>query len=215
MPETPDASPLLTDRFTRAVDYAREIHVGTRKGSPVPYIAHLLGVVSLVLGERGRVPFPVTEDMAIAALLHDAVEDEGGMPRLRDIEKRFGPEVAKMVEGCTDSFEQDPSKKQPWEERKGSYIERLQSELPSTLLVSVADKLYNTRAILEDYRELGPKVWERFKRGREQQLWYLDELLKLYAKKCGSWRIVSELKRTVDELVQISGRDNRKQLAGR
>jgi len=208
MPETPDASPPLTGRFTRAVDYAREIHVGTRKGTRVPYIAHLLGVVSLVLGESGHVPFPVTEDVAIAALLHDAVEDEGGIPRLRDIEKKFGPDVAKMVEGCTDSFEEEAGNKKPWEERKSSYIERLQSELPSTLLVSVADKLYNARAILEDYRELGPKVWERFKRGREQQLWYFDELLKVYGQKCESWRIVSELERTVGELIQISARES-------
>jgi (p)ppGpp synthase/HD superfamily hydrolase len=77
----------LTPRFTQAVDYARQVHVSLRKGTQVPYMAHLLGVASLVLGETGHVPFPVTEDMAIAALLHDAVEDEGGLPRLRDILK--------------------------------------------------------------------------------------------------------------------------------
>src|SRR2546430_16974362 len=89
---------------------------------------HLLGVTSLVLGESGHVPFPVTEDIAIAALLHDAVEDEGGLPRLRDIETNFGKEVAKIVEGCTDSFEEDANKKQEWEVRKTSYIERLRYE---------------------------------------------------------------------------------------
>src|SRR5438105_8961274 len=135
-------------------------------------MAHLLGVASLVLGESGHVAFEVTEDIAIAALLHDAVEDEGGLPRLRDIEKEFGSKVARIVEGCTDSFEEDANKKKLWEERKSSYIARLENEPPDTLLVSVADKLYNSRAILEDYREIGPKVWERFKRGREQQLWY-------------------------------------------
>src|ERR1700739_4431392 len=99
MREPLHVSALLTDRFTDAINYAREIHVGTRKGTGVPYMAHLLGVASLVLGESDHVPFPVTEDIAIAALLHDAVEDEGGIPRLRDIEKKFGPDVAKMVEG--------------------------------------------------------------------------------------------------------------------
>jgi (p)ppGpp synthase/HD superfamily hydrolase len=89
----------------------------------------------------------VTEDMAIAALLHDAVEDEGGLPRLRDIEAKFGNKVAKIVEGCTDSFVEYPDKKQEWEERKSSYIERLWNEPPETLLVSVADKLYNARAM--------------------------------------------------------------------
>ncbi len=115
----------LTPRFTLAVDYARQVHVSLRKGTQVPYMAHLLGVASLVLGETGHVPFPVTEDMAIAALLHDAVEDEGGLPRLRDIEAKFGNNVAKIVEGCTDSFVEYPDKKQEWEERKSSYTERL------------------------------------------------------------------------------------------
>jgi (p)ppGpp synthase/HD superfamily hydrolase len=98
----------LTPRFTEAVAYARQVHVGVRKGTQVPYMAHLLGVASLVLGETGHVfPIAVTEDMVIAALLHDAVEDEGGLPRLRDIEAQFGEEVARIVEGCTDSFVQD------------------------------------------------------------------------------------------------------------
>jgi (p)ppGpp synthase/HD superfamily hydrolase len=104
----------LTARFTRAVDYARQVHVSYRKGTRVPYMAHLLGVASLVMGESGHVDFPVTEDMVIAALLHDAVEDEGGLPRLRDIEANFGREVAKIVEGCTDSFEEDSNKKLEW-----------------------------------------------------------------------------------------------------
>ncbi len=98
-----------------------------------------------MIGETGQVSFPVTEDMAIAALLHDAVEDEGGLPRLRDIEAKFGKEVAKIVEGCTDSFEEDSTKKQEWKPRKTSYIKRLLKEPPSTLLVSAADKLYNAR----------------------------------------------------------------------
>ncbi len=197
----------LTDRFTVAVDYARQIHSGFRKGTEVPYMAHLLGVASLVLGECGQVPFPVTEDMTIAALLHDAVEDEGGMPRLRDIEMKFGPEVARVVEGCTDSFDEDGSNKRPWEERKSSYIARLRNEPPPTLLVSLADKLYNATAILEDYRTLGPKVWGRFKRGREQQLWYFNELLRVYDEKCEDWRIVGKLRRAVTELTEISARE--------
>jgi (p)ppGpp synthase/HD superfamily hydrolase len=168
-------------------------------------MAHLLGVASLVLGESGHVsPLVVTEDMVIAALLHDAVEDEGGLPRLRDIEAKFGKEVARIVEGCTDSFEQDANKKQEWEVRKSSYIERLWNEPPVTLLVSVADKLYNARAILEDYRQIGSEVWSRFKRGRKQQLWYFDELIKVYEERCPNWRIVRELQRTVAELAQIS-----------
>jgi len=194
----------LTPRFSRAVDYARQIHVGYRKGSTVPYMAHLLGVASLVMGESGHVPFPVTEEMVIAALLHDAVEDEGGLPRLRDIEQNFGPDVARIVKGCTDSFEVDSNQKQSWETRKRSYIERLPKESQDTLLVSAADKLYNARSLLEDYRNMGGEVWKRFKRGRREQLWYFDELLKVYEEKCPNWRLVGELKRVVRELTQLS-----------
>jgi (p)ppGpp synthase/HD superfamily hydrolase len=145
----------------------------------------------------------------IAALLHDAVEDEGGRPRLRDIESKFGEKVGRIVEGCTDTFEEDANRKQEWEERKSSYIERLRTEPPETLLVSAADKLYNARAILEDYRELGEGVWERFKRGRKEQIWYFDGLIMVYEEKCSNWRIVEELKRTVQDLAQLSAEDRR------
>lgn len=194
----------LTERFTRAVDYARTIHVGTRKKSAVPYMAHLLGVASLVMGENGHLPFAVSEDMAIGALLHDAVEDAGGMPRLRDIEANFGSEVARIVEGCSDSFEEDSSRKKSWEERKQGYIERLPTEPADTLLVSAADKLYNVRAIVEDFRVEGEKVWERFNRGPEQQSWYYSELLKVFQARCPEWRVVAELGRAVAELRKIA-----------
>jgi (p)ppGpp synthase/HD superfamily hydrolase len=102
-----------------------------------------------------------------------------------------------------------PDKKQEWEERKSSYIERLWNEPPETLLVSVADKLYNARSILKEYRQVGSEVWTRFKRGRKQQLWYFDELIKVYEKRCSTWQIVEELKRTVEELSQISAAERR------
>jgi (p)ppGpp synthase/HD superfamily hydrolase len=195
----------LTTRFSLAVDYARQIHVGYRKGTTVPYMAHLLGVASLVMGESGQVPFPVTEDMVIAALLHDAVEDEGGLPRLHHIEQNFGQEVARIVEGCTDSFEEDSSKKQDWVTRKRSYIERLWKQPQDTVLVSTADKLYNARAMLEDYRSVGVEVWKRFQRGRSEQLWYFNELLKVYDEKCSHWRIVEQLRQAISELIRVSG----------
>jgi (p)ppGpp synthase/HD superfamily hydrolase len=206
----PNAPLRLTARFTQAVEYAREIHTATRKGTRVPYMAHLLGVASLVMGETGHVPFEVSEDMVIAALLHDAVEDTGGLPRLHDIAARFGEEVATIVKGCTDSFEADIEKKQQWEARKASYIQRLRGdrgESAGTFLVSAADKLYNARAILEDHRVDGSEVWKRFKRGRNQQLWYFNELLKIYEQRCPGWRIVDELKRDVRALEAESASD--------
>jgi (p)ppGpp synthase/HD superfamily hydrolase len=202
--QEPSATLHLTSRFTSAVDYARQVHVGRRKGTEMPYMAHLLGVASLVMGEVGHVPFPVTEDMVIAALLHDAVEDEGGWPRLHDIEANFGKEVARIVEGCSDSFEEDSNKKKEWEQRKKDYIERLKTEPEGTLLVSAADKLYNIRAMVEDYRSDGTKVWERFNRGPQQQLWYYSELLKVFQKRCPDWRIVNEIAQAVAELAQVA-----------
>jgi (p)ppGpp synthase/HD superfamily hydrolase len=166
-------------------------------------MAHLLGVASLVMGETGHAGFPVTEDMVIAALLHDAAEDHGGLQRLLDIEENFGPNVARMVEGLSDSLSEDSSNKQAWSERKQTYIERLREEPADVRLISAADKLYNARAILEDYREIGPLVWERFKRGRSEQIWYFDELLAVY-KSTGTSRLVEELQSVVDDLRQIS-----------
>ena len=190
----------LTSRFTRAVDYARILHVGTRKSTEVPYMAHLLGVASLVMGEAGQVPFPITEDIVIAALMHDAVEDAGGMPRLHDIEENFGPEVARIVEGCSDSFAEDSGKKKDWKVRKESYIARLDTEPQDTLLVSAVDKLYNVRAIVEDHRSHGAEVWARFKRGPKEQLWYYRTILTVFQQRCPEWRIVAELGRAVAKI---------------
>jgi len=189
---------VLTERFTEAVEYARQLHTEYRKGTGIPYMAHLIGVAALVMGEAdGRVP--VTEDMVIAALLHDAVEDHGGMPRLREIEGRFGADVSRMVAALSDTFAEDHDKKEPYEERKSAYIERLRHEPDDVLLISAADKLYNAKAILDDFKEIGPAVFDRFKRGAPQQLWYFDELLKVFRAHPPN-RIVNDLERVVQEL---------------
>jgi (p)ppGpp synthase/HD superfamily hydrolase len=193
----------LTDRFSRAIDYARHLHIERRKATRIPYMAHLLGVASLVMGEAGQVPFPVTEDMVVAALLHDAAEDHGGQTRIADIRSNFGPEVARMVEGLSDTFAEDPCEKEDWDNRKKAYLERLPQESPETQLISAADKLYNARTILDEYRAIGPKVWDRFHRSRDLQLWYFNELLKVF-KSAGTNRIVEELDRVVADLASIS-----------
>ena len=162
-------------------------------------MAHLLGVASLVMGENGHAPIPVTEDMVIAAILHDAVEDHGGMPRLHDIEHNFGAEVARLVKGLTDSFAEDPSEKVPWEERKRAYVERLGREPLDVQLISAADKLYNARTILSDYRDIGNRVFDRFKRGSGKQLWYFRELLRVFREHPAN-RIVDEFERVVAKL---------------
>jgi (p)ppGpp synthase/HD superfamily hydrolase len=195
---------LLSGRFTSAVDYARVLHIERRKGTAIPYMAHLLGVASLVMGEAGQVPFAVTEEMVIAAVLHDAAEDHGGEARLKDIEHNFGAKVARMVEGLSDSLAEDADNKQPWLERKQAYVERLRGEEADVKLISAADKLYNARAILADYRVIGPEIWKRFKRGRGDQIKYFDELLKVY-KSAGTIRIVEEFGRVVEELRKLTG----------
>jgi GTP pyrophosphokinase len=152
----------------RAFVVASEKHKGqTRKASSIPYIAHLMGVASLVLEGGGD------EDLAIAALLHDVVEDCGGAPMLKEVRRRFGGRVAKVVDGCTDA---DTYPTPPWRERKEKYIARLRNEDKDTRLVSAADKLNNVRSIISDYRSVGESVWSRFKGGREGTLWYYRTL---------------------------------------
>ncbi len=159
----------LGPRFLRAFVFAAEKHAGqTRKASTIPYIAHLMGVASLVLEFGGD------EDMANAALLHDVVEDCGGKPILKEVRRRFGSRVAKIVEGCTDS---DTDPKPPWRERKETYIRYLKTADAETRLVSAADKLNNVRSILSDRREVGESVWSRFQGGRDGTLWYYRALL--------------------------------------
>ena len=155
-------------RFLRAFQFAADKHAGqTRKASAIPYLAHLMGVASLVLEAGGD------EDLAIAALLHDVVEDCGGAPMLKEIRRRFGARVAKVVDGCTDA---DTDPKPPWRQRKENYIRHLRKADADTRLVSAADKLNNVRSILADYREIGETVWSRFKGGRDGTLWYYRTL---------------------------------------
>lgn len=196
----------LTSRFTAAIDYARHLHIETRKGSGIPYMAHLLGVASLVMGENGHAPIPVTEDMAIAALLHDTVEDHGGLPRLLDVKHNFGANVARMVEGLSDTLVENAEQKEPWEKRKSDYIERLKNEELDTQLISAADKLYNARTIVADYRDIGARVFDRFKRGAKEQLWYQHGLLKVFRSHPTN-RIVDEFERVVGELEKLTAAD--------
>lgn len=210
--ESKDEALHLTGKFAAAIEYARHLHIERRKGTDIPYMAHLLGVASLVMGESGHASVPVTEDMVVAALLHDTVEDHGGTLREKDVEANFGANVARMVHGLSDSFAEDSEQKDSWEDRKKSYIRRLKREPADVQLISAADKLYNARSILEDYRIIGPEIWRRFHRGRDQQLWYFKELIKVY-RMFGKSRIVDELARVVKELKRESadeGRTSRK-----
>jgi (p)ppGpp synthase/HD superfamily hydrolase len=165
---------VLTRRYADAVGYACEVHAQQeRKGTGVPYAAHLIGVSSLVL-EAGA-----DEDLAIAALLHDAAEDHGGEPRLVDIEARFGARVAAIVRDCSDSLAPDGVEKDDWETRKREHLAHLADASGDTLLVWMADKVHNGRAIVTDLEAHGSRVLSRFHAPPDRILWYYEANLAL------------------------------------
>jgi len=157
-----------------------------------------MGVCALVLESGGD------EDQAIAALLHDAVEDQGGTPTLQTIRHLFGERVANAVEACSDSTVSDPAKKAPWRERKEKYLAHLQTADEDALRVGIADKLYNARAILTDYRQLGEELWARFTVPKDDQLWYYSALVRAFCQTAAPKGPVDELSRVVEELKQLA-----------
>jgi (p)ppGpp synthase/HD superfamily hydrolase len=184
-------------RYDEALAWASELHRNQkRKGTKIPYVSHLLAVSSLAL-EAGA-----SEDEAIAALLHDAVEDQGGAPTLALVRERFGDVVAAIVAGCTDT-DQDP--KPPWRERKEAYLAHLPEAPASVRLVSLCDKLHNARSILADLRTHGPSVWDRFTGGKDGSLWYYRSLVEAYRRAGMSGPQLDELARTVDEMTRAAG----------
>jgi (p)ppGpp synthase/HD superfamily hydrolase len=183
--------PHLGPRLQRAFRYAADKHAGqTRKQSAVPYLSHLMAVTSLVLEAGGD------EDMAIAALLHDVVEDCGGRPTLREVREKFGTRVARIVEGCTDSFGEP---KLEWAERKKDYLREVKHADAETRLVSASDKLHNVRTILADYRQHGEAIWTRFTGKKEGTLWYYRALSDEYQRRSPN-RNTRELEIAVAEL---------------
>ena len=185
----------LGPRFDGAFLFAAEKHAAqTRKRTDVPYISHLMSVAALVLEAGGD------EDQAIAALLHDVVEDCGGEPMLEEVRGRFGDRVAKIVQGCTDAY---AVPKPPWKKRKLDYLELLRSADDDIRLVSAADKLHNVRTILTDYRREGDSVWDRFSGRRDGTLWYYRAVLEVLRAGRPN-RLVDELQRVVTELESLA-----------
>lgn len=186
----------LSPRFLDAFVYAARLHAEQKKkGGDTPYLAHLMAVTGLVLDDGG------SEDEAIAALLHDAVEDQGGRARLEDIRQRYGAVVAHIVEGCSDSF---ATPKPPWSERKRAYVAHASHLDRSTLRVSAADKVVNGRTILRDWHRVGEEVWTRFNASREEVLWYYGALVDAF-RASGGGPLVEELSRVVMELRALAG----------
>lgn len=185
---------MLSERFERALLLACRLHASQyRKLSDVPYVAHLLAVASLVLEHGG------SEDEAIAALLHDAVEDQGGAATRAVILTEFGPEVTAIIDGCTDT-DQEP--KPPWRARKEQHVAHVAAASPSVRLVVAADKLHNVRSLTNELRTHGASVWQHFKGSHEGTLWYNREMLSAL-RKDGANALVEELARAIEELERV------------
>jgi (p)ppGpp synthase/HD superfamily hydrolase len=185
---------ILSSRFEHALSYTARLHARQkRKGSDIPYVSHLLGVASIAL------EYGATEDEAIAALLHDAIEDQGGAETREEIRERFGDTIVEIVVGCTDA---DEHPKPPWRMRKETFIVHVRTASHSVRLVSAADKLHNLRSIVKDYREIGDALWPRFQAGQEGTLWYYRSLYDAF---CEVERtpLVEEVGRTLAELVEL------------
>ena len=188
---------VLTDRFDRALLYATHVHGGqVRKGTSTPYVAHLLAVAATVLEYGGA------EDLAIAALLHDSVEDQGGEARLDDVRNRFGEGVARIVKACSDSLADTGKgeRKADWRKRKEDYLAHLRTADEDTLWVSLADKVHNARTILRDLRkpDIGEKVWARFNVPTKQTLWYYHSLSDIFCE-----RLSNQLSNELREIVEV------------
>ena len=180
------------ERFEEALKYAARLHrAQLRKGTNTPYVTHLLAVAAIV-GENGG-----TEDEVIAALLHDAVEDQGGAATREEIRRRFGEAVAATVDHVSDT---DVFPKPPWRERKEAYVARVRDAPRSARLVSAADKLHNARSILRDLRAEGESVWRRFTGTKEETLWYYRALVDAFVASGGLEELVGELDEVVGKL---------------
>lgn len=217
-------SPLLTERFDEALHFATAHHARQlRKGTRIPYVAHLLAAASLVLEMDGD------EDEAIGALLHDVVEDGGGPEALAEIEERFGPVVAGLVLANTDAVDGDePDPDVPprsrWYDRKRGYVESFPGKSPAALRVSLADKLHNARSILLDYRTHGDALWARFKQGQglATRIYYRELALAFERERARmgpqAQPYVEELRRTVDAITALAethqGPDSRTLFSG-
>jgi (p)ppGpp synthase/HD superfamily hydrolase len=186
----------MSEKFEEALVYATRLHCNqARKKTGVPYVAHILGVTAIAMD------YGANEIEAIGALLHDTVEDCGGADRLRDIRKKFGNEVAHIVDGCTDT---DQTPKPPWLERKKAYIAHLKGSDSATRLVSASDKLHNTRAILADLRRHGQSVFEKFAGKKDGTLWYYRTLVTAFREFGDHQDLIDELDRVVTEIEKLS-----------
>lgn len=174
MTETNHPVTTLSRRFEDALEFANQVHAEQkRKDSGAPYFAHVIGVAALVLEDGG------SEEEAIAALLHDTAEDQGGQAMLEEVAERFGEKISRIVAECSDTL---VSPKPPWQARKEAHIQALHSAQPETIRIMLADKVYNSRNLLRGLLERGEMVWENFKGGRDGTIWYFKQMYAVFSR---------------------------------
>jgi GTP pyrophosphokinase len=193
---------LISERLHQALELAIELHgKDSRKGNGVPMLAHLLGVCALVQHDGG------SEEEAIAALLHDALEDKGELITADEIERRFGTLVRAIVLVASDTPEDyRGGSKPPWKERKLAYLAHARGADPALLRVTIADKVDNLRATIADYQRIGELVWERFStKNKADQLWYYNAAVEAYqAAGYRQGNLLGEMERLVGELKALA-----------
>lgn len=184
-------NPLLSERFEEALGFAAKLHVRQiRKGSGIPYISHLLSVAALVMEDHG------SEDEVIAALLHDAVEDQGGFETREKILQKFGPEVCALVDAVTDS---EGSPKPPWQERKERLLRQMENASEGAMRICTADKLHNVRTLVADVKRRGDEAWEPFQKDRDENVWFFTAFVETIKKRFSS-PMLDELQSLIEQL---------------
>ena len=198
---------LLGQRFDDAFALVSELHrCQRRKGTPVPYVSHLMAVAGIVLESNAYRPMDKVEDVAIGALLHDAIEDQGHKITLDEIRQRFGETVHRIVLECTDAvITAEGQNKPPWKERKEAYLARIPSNSRDTLLVSCADKLHNARCILFDYERVGDQIWDRFSADKADTAWYYRRLAEEFEEAWPENPLLPDFKGLVERMALAAG----------
>lgn len=201
---------MLGTKFDEALQLANELHrEQTRKETPVPYMAHLMAVAGIVLEANAYHQFDNIEEVAIGALLHDAIEDQGHKIKLEEIRERFGDKVCEIVHDCSDAIiEEEHERKAPWRERKEAFIGKIRDKCHESLLVSCADKLHNARSILFDYERIGDRIWDRFKPEKEETLWYFESLAEAFEEAWAENPLLPDFKAVVGRMRKaVEGRN--------
>jgi len=193
---------MLGERFDEAFKLASTLHRNqTRKSTPIPYVAHLMAVAGIVMEANAYHRLNNVEDVAIGALLHDAIEDQGHQITLEDIRRRFGDTVHDIVRDCSDAIiKEEHQEKAPWRERKEAYISKIRNKPHESILVSCADKLHNARSIMFDHDKIGDRIWDRFNAEKEDTLWYYESLYEAFVDVWSENPLLPDLRAAIDRM---------------